>query len=165
MWSKIDDKLHSSQQQRTAGLEAMGLWTLGESYCGDQLTDGFIPAWFVAEKCGQRKGVALADRLVRAQLWERAVFGAEKGWLSVGYVPRNKPAEQVLADREAERLRKAEQRRKAKEEREAEELSRQLSQRDTGLRPGVRTPRPDQTRPDQTRRTLTPLPLFQAVVT
>lgn len=145
MWSKIDDKLHSSQQQRTAGLEAMGLWTLGESYCGDQLTDGFIPAWFVIEKTGsKRKGVALADKLVAAGLWYRAVLVAEKGWNSVGYLDRNKSKEWVLADRAKTAKRLAEWRRK-----QAELVA--LAEQGNAVTNGVSNALPDPTRPDPTR--------------
>ncbi|WP_156752318.1 hypothetical protein [Mycobacterium sp. ACS1612] len=137
MWSKIDDKLHSSQQQRTAGLEGMGLWTLGESYCGDPLTDGFIPAWFVIEKVGKRKGIALADRLVAAGLWETAEFSGEKGWNSVGFLPRNWSREKVLAEREKTAKRQAAWRER---------------QKDDGASNGVSNDfgnaHPDQTRPE-----------------
>jgi hypothetical protein len=115
MWSKIDDKLHSHHKPRKADLPAMGLWIVCLSYCGDQLTDGWVPAWYVATWAPGRKGIRLADRLVDAGLWERAELNGEKGWLVHDYLDFNRPREQVLADREAERVRKAEWRKKARD--------------------------------------------------
>jgi hypothetical protein len=140
MWSKIDDKLHSSQQARTAGLEGIGLWTLAESYCGDQLTDGFIPSWWVFKEMGKTKGAKLADRLVAAEIWEPAQLGDEKGWNSVGFLPRNKSREWVLADRAKTAKRQAKWREDHKDDEESNAVSN-----------GVRNGCPDQTRPDQTR--------------
>jgi hypothetical protein len=114
MWNKIDDKLHTHRKARKAGMEAIGLWVLCLSYCGDQLTDGFVPAWYV-RTWAPRKGIALADRLVAAGLWERAAQDGDKGWLFHDYLKHNPSREDVLAKREAERLRKAEQRKKDKD--------------------------------------------------
>ena len=66
VWGKVDDKLHSHRKRRRAGLEAMGLWVVGLSYCGDLLTDGFIDDEFVG---GEKRGRILAKRLVEAGLW------------------------------------------------------------------------------------------------
>lgn len=145
MWSKIDDKLHASQQARTAGLEAMGLWALGESYCGDQLTDGFIPAWWVIEKVGQRKGVTLADRLVRANLWERSVFGAEKGWNSVDFLDRNKSRKWVLDERAKTAKRQAEWRLRQQDDTQRNAVTNVVSH---VVSNAVSNACPDQTRPD-----------------
>ena len=123
----------------------MGLWTVCLSYCGDQLTDGWVPVWYVATWAPGRKGIKLADQLVAAELWERAELSGEKGWLFHDYHEQNSTREKVLADREAEKVRKAEQRRKAKEQKEAEELSQRDTQRDSG------EVFEDPTRPDPTR--------------
>ena len=112
----------------------------GESYCGDQLTDGFIPAWLVIEKCGKRRGIALADKLVTAGLWERAELGVEKGWNSVGYVPRIKSKVAVLEDRAKAAKRQADWR-----ERQAEEAARNAVSNDAS------NAYPGQARPDQAR--------------
>jgi hypothetical protein len=66
VWGKVDDKLHSHRKRRRAGLEAMGLWVVGLSYCGDLLTDGFIDDEYVG---GEKRGRVLAQRLVEAGLW------------------------------------------------------------------------------------------------
>ncbi|OSC22102.1 hypothetical protein B8W69_26990 [Mycobacterium vulneris] len=115
MWSKLDDKLHNHQKARKAAtngqgkpdLEPLGLWVVCLSYCGDQLTDGFVPAWYVATWVPGRKGVALADRLVAAGLWERAELDGEKGWQFHDFLALNPCREKVLADREASAKRQA----------------------------------------------------------
>jgi hypothetical protein len=161
MWSKIDDKLHSSQQAHDAGLEALGLWTICESWIGDQLTDGFVPAWWVFQTVGKRKAVALADKLVAVGAWERAVFSAENcenadkfvaeravfsaenGWLSVGYLERNKSREWVLAERAKAAKRQAKWREDHRDDGDTDDESNAVSN-------AVRNAYPDPTRPDQT---------------
>jgi hypothetical protein len=116
-WLKLDDKFHNHHKARKAGrLDALGLWVVCLSYCGDQLTDGFVPAWYVATWVPGRKGIQLADRLVDAGLWERAEVNGVKGWLFHDYHHFNKSREQVLVEREAERVRKAEWRKKARDD-------------------------------------------------
>jgi len=70
-WGKIDDKLHSHTKPESAGLEAMGLWTLALSYCNDQLTDGFVSRERVS-RLAPRRGQALAAKLCAARLWHPA---------------------------------------------------------------------------------------------
>jgi hypothetical protein len=116
MWSKLDDKLHNHRKARKAELEAMGLWTVCLAYCGDQLTDGFVPDWYVATWRPGVKGIRLAHRLVKAELWEPAEVDGEKGWLFHDFLVYNKSREQVLDDREATRLRVAEHRKKGRDD-------------------------------------------------
>jgi hypothetical protein len=143
MWNKLDDKLHSHRKPRKAGLEAMGLWAVCLSYCGDQLTDGFVPAWYVQTWVPGRRGIKLAEQLVDAELWERAALSGENGWLFHDYLLHNPSRDEVLANREFERQRKAEQRKRAREQ----EMSQWDSPRDSQWVSGD----PDPTRPDQTR--------------
>lgn len=75
-WAKIDDKLHGHPKSEQAGLEAIGLWTLALSYCAAYLTDGLVTRDRVLRLAGER-GLALADRLVAAGLWEAIPEG---GW-------------------------------------------------------------------------------------
>lgn len=91
----------------------MGLWAVCLSYCGDQLTDGFVPAWYVSTWVPGRKGPALADRLVAAGLWERAELDGEKGWQFHEYLDFNKSREWVLANREATAQRQRDWRKRA----------------------------------------------------
>jgi hypothetical protein len=68
MWFPIDDKAHSSDVFRDAkGLICpAGLYAMAGSWCMDHLTDGFVPAWFVA---GWRGGNKAADWLVQHAAW------------------------------------------------------------------------------------------------
>lgn len=50
----------------------MGVWVLAGSWSSQQLTDGFVPDWFVS---GLPQGRAHAQRLVEAGLWHPAVGG------------------------------------------------------------------------------------------
>lgn len=62
----VDDGLGTHWKPREAGLEAMGLWVVTGSVCGQQLTDGIIPGWYVAS---WPDGDVLAKRLVEVDLW------------------------------------------------------------------------------------------------
>ena len=100
-WFAVDDRIHSHPKSRTAGLEAMGLWAMGGAYSADFLTDGHVPAWFVDS---WPKGKTLAKRLVDAHLWEDHPTG--DGWQVLSWTEYQRTREQVLADREAARIRK-----------------------------------------------------------
>jgi len=76
-WFPVDDAFHSHPKARRAGMEAIGLWTVSGSFCMAYLTDGFVPEWFVREK---PRGLALAKRLVEAELWRVGRNGDEAGW-------------------------------------------------------------------------------------
>lgn len=77
----VDDHFHDHPKRRKAGLEAIGLWTSAGSWCQDNLTDGFVPA-YVAQRWAGRRLKVLADRLVDAGLWTASVNGdGEQGWL------------------------------------------------------------------------------------
>ena len=73
-WFKVDDKLHSHPKRHRAGLRAMGLWVIAGSWCGDQLTDGYVPAYMLAS-FGAKP--ADAQALVSAELWVEM----DDGWL------------------------------------------------------------------------------------
>ncbi|MFL0240808.1 hypothetical protein [Mycobacterium sp. SMC-17] len=117
----MDDKLHSHHKPRKAGLEAMGLWAVCLSYSGDQLTDGWVPEWYVTTWAPGVKGKRLAANLVQAGLWEPSRRDGEKGWMFHDYARYNPSRDKVLADREAERLRKAKWRESAALQRAREE--------------------------------------------
>lgn len=78
MWFKVDDHLHDHRKVRAAGLEAMGLWVLAGSWCGERQTDGFVPADILCR--WTRRPVALAHRLVAAELWSEDVKDGEPGY-------------------------------------------------------------------------------------
>ncbi len=100
-WFNADDKMHSHPKSRTAGLEAIGLWTLAGTYCTDYLTDGAVPEWFVES---WPKGKALAGRLVTAGLWETA----PDGWQFLSWDEYQRTKSQVIADKKkaADRVKK-----------------------------------------------------------
>lgn len=100
-WFNADDKMHGHPKVRRAGLEAIGLWTVCGTYCTDYLTDGLVPAWYIQS---WPKGKQLAERLVKAGLWEAA--GDDYQFLSWAEYQRTK--EKVKEDKEkaAERKRK-----------------------------------------------------------
>jgi len=68
MWFPIDDKAHSDDRFRRAGLNAAGLYAMAGSYCADQLTDGFVPDWFVRQF---PNGSRSAQRLITERIWAR----------------------------------------------------------------------------------------------
>ena len=108
-WFRVDDTLAAHPKTRRAGLAAMGLWTVAGSWSSQQLTEGFIPEWFVAT---WPQGKALARRLVLAELWDTAKDGDEPGWLFHDWTDANPTAEQ-----EKERRRKARDRQRKLRER------------------------------------------------
>ena len=73
-WFKVDDKLHSHPKRYRAGLRAMGLWVVAGSWCGDHLTDGFVPADMLRALGGKPSDAAA---LVDAGLWE----ACPDGWI------------------------------------------------------------------------------------
>lgn len=116
-WTKLDDKLHNHHKARKAGVDALGLWAVCLSYCGDQLTDGWVPEWYVQTWLPGRKGQQVAARLVRAGLWHTAEIDGEPGWVFHDYLDWNPSREQVLRKRKSNTHRQAEYRaRKASEQ-------------------------------------------------
>ncbi len=105
VWVKLDDKFHG--HRKTLALfdgpcpgDAIALWALAASWCGDQLTDGVVPLAFVRRSGLDKKA---ADELVRVGLWAReADCFVFHDWLA-----RNKSRATVEADRVAALERKA----------------------------------------------------------
>jgi hypothetical protein len=79
MWARVVGRAHSHPKFLALDPAAIGLWTMGLSYCGDQLTDGFIPRAQVAKLVSAPAGrtLKLAADLVKHGLWE-----ARGGWVS-----------------------------------------------------------------------------------
>lgn len=74
-WGRIHRKLHEHKKVEQAGLKAMGLWTIANSWSRDNRTAGFVPDWFVEQS------PEVAARLVEARLWLRVDGGYEfKDW-------------------------------------------------------------------------------------
>lgn len=102
MWFRVDDNMHGHPKARAAGLESLGLWTISGSFCGNYLTEGFVPDWFVRTWKNGRK---LAGQLVAAGLWMEAEQDGVKGWQFHQWDERQPSKAQVTAEREATRAR------------------------------------------------------------
>ncbi len=100
-WFKVDDKFHSHAKVARLGddSDALALWVVAGSWCADQLTDGWVPA-FVARRLDPDY-VRRAAALVRVGLWEEGDRDGEKGWLFHGWNEegRQPTAEQVQQER------------------------------------------------------------------
>jgi hypothetical protein len=136
-WFKVDDKLHEHRKAATVGLPAMGLWVLAGSWCGDNLTDGFVPDRVVSRwGSSSRK---LAAQLAEVGLWVPGEFDGEPGWWFHDWLERNPSREAVMEQRGKAAERQARARDKARE-------SRSESRRDGSVSHGP----PDPTRPEGT---------------
>lgn len=83
VWFKVSDGLHSHRKTIKAG-EAMALWVIAGSWCGDQLTDGFVPDYMVGRLL-PGPGEAMAAKLVEVGLWEEATKEGERGYRFHGW--------------------------------------------------------------------------------
>lgn len=99
-WTKLDDGFWSHPKIDSVGNEAVGAYTRMLSYCGQQLTDGKVPA-SVARYITRRP---ILNRLADAGL----VTENGSGWLIPDYLDFNPSADQVKLDRKRarERMRK-----------------------------------------------------------
>ena len=68
----LDDKFHSHAKTAEVGNAGAGLFTRALSYCGDHLTDGFVPRGW-AHEIGKRP---LCRKLVDAGFWIEVEPGA-----------------------------------------------------------------------------------------
>lgn len=137
-WFKNDDSLHAHRKTRRAGLEAMGLWVVAGTWSANQLTDGFVPQWFVE---GWPKGKALAARLVRAGFWTCAVDDGEAGWRFHDWLDYNPSAEQERARKKGA----ADRQKRARDRAVGQHVTRYV----TGdVTRDVLVPRPGPSRPD-----------------
>jgi hypothetical protein len=143
VWFKVDDTLAAHAKARRAGLAAMGLWVLAGSHCGQQLTDGFVPEWFVVLWPSGRKHAAA---LVEAGLWTPATVDGEDGWQFHEWQQSNPMREQVMAERERSRQRQQQWRDKHRTDPTSHTVR-------NGVTDGVSNSaptRPDPTRPEST---------------
>jgi hypothetical protein len=66
-WAKLDDGFWRNPKVMAASLEATGLFARSLAYCGDQLTDGHVPAKVAAILAdGRRRPIT---ELVERGLW------------------------------------------------------------------------------------------------
>lgn len=61
----LDDQFHSNPKINDVGLPGAGLYAMSLSYCGSELTDGFVPASWARKQAPKR----LLDKLVDHRLW------------------------------------------------------------------------------------------------
>lgn len=99
VWFKVDDQLHDHRKTRAAGKAAMGVWVLAGSWCGDRLSDGFVPT-SVLTRWGTHGD---AQRLVEAGLWEPCQQDGEDGWRFHNWAEFQPSKLGVQADRAATR--------------------------------------------------------------
>ncbi|OQO89906.1 hypothetical protein B1813_18875 [Saccharomonospora piscinae] len=137
-WFKVDDTFHSHPKVMATDADALGLWVVAGSWCGSNLTDGFVPAYVVPRLIPG--GTELAEKLVAAGLWRHA----EKGYQFHDWFDRNPSAEKVKAEREAA----AERQRKWRESRRNASGHGGSNAGSNGVRNGVTNAAP--TRPDPT---------------
>ena len=139
-WFKVDDNLAFHQKVLIAGNAAMGLWVRAGSWCGQQLSDGFVPDKVVSMLGTPKEAAALVD----CRLWDRV-----KGGYRFHQWEDHQPTRaEVEAKREADRQRKADWR--------ASKSSQRDSARTDAVTPrGVReeSALPVPSRPDPTRMT------------
>jgi len=107
-WAHLDDHFYSHPKVVATPLPAVGLFAIGLSYCGDQLTDGFIPRSVVV---GIRGWTSAARMLIERNFWNEVPGGYQVH----DYLDWNDSREQVLAKRKgaADRAASSRERRRA----------------------------------------------------
>ena len=108
----VDDQFHSHPKAKRAGLAALGLWTLAGSWCRAYKSDGFVPAWWVQERRGQRH----ADALVAAGLWHPCSEGGEPGYRFHDWHDVHDASDETERQRELGRERQRKRRAKLREQ-------------------------------------------------
>lgn len=107
------------------------------------LTDGFVPEWYVKDR---PKGLALAKRLVAAELWQPGESAGETGFWYHDWKPENLKVN-VLAARERARQRKAKSRESQGESQGPSRVTH--TSRHASVTPSVTVPTPTHTNPTQ----------------
>lgn len=132
MWAKLDDALMDHPKFLRVGPLGLALWVSGLLYCARNLTDGFIPEnkvsslvqWSYMDPdrgpavvtlgvtcdipVGMVESAIVADTLVSARLWQRAVGG----YRMHDYLDYQPSRESVMAKRAADAERKVKSRSK-----------------------------------------------------
>jgi hypothetical protein len=103
----IGDEEPDDPIMHDAGLDGFGLFCAAGAFCMHHLTEGFVPSYYIANWQGGRKAAA---KLVKLGIWGRV----DGGYHFVEWKQRSK--EQVLAAREAARLRQQRARNKSRDD-------------------------------------------------
>jgi hypothetical protein len=111
-WARLDDGFHGHPKVRETSLAARGLFATGLSYCASYLTDGRLPASFMADHARGPLGKRALQELVVREWFQALDDGS---YVIVGYLEWNPSREQVEAARDKERRKKADQRAKGRQ--------------------------------------------------
>lgn len=101
-WVKIDDNFFRHHKAIRAGRDGRILFIASVCYCGNGLTDGFVPEGaltFLAAETGISKPKATAEVLVSVGLWDRVAGG----FAVHDYLEYNQSSGKVNAERDAAR--------------------------------------------------------------
>lgn len=120
VWQRIDDQFGVSQKviriPRKRRQQVVGLWTLANNYAVRALTDGVVEEHELDELDAKEPDI---KELVRVELWHSRGHNCDAcpqppagGIVFHDFLDYNFSREQVMADREKERVRKAAQRAK-----------------------------------------------------
>lgn len=72
-WFKVDDAFHSHPKVLAAGAAPLGLWVVAGSWCGANLTGGFVPDFVLPRLVDN--AVEYAEVLVHTGLWIKVEGG------------------------------------------------------------------------------------------
>ncbi|QGJ95836.1 replication initiation protein [Gordonia phage EMoore] len=111
-WFKVDDNFHHHPKALDAGNAALGLWVRAGSWCGSNLTEGFIPRR-IALQMGSR---AQVRQLISTGLW----IEVNDGYMFHEWSERQPTKAEVESEREANRKRQANYRKRRREAAAAE---------------------------------------------
>lgn len=126
-WFKVDDSFHSHPKVLATPPAALGLWVVAGAWCGDNLTDGFVPNHVLPRLLPD--AVTLAEMLVKSGLWRRKRGGFQfHKWLE--WQPSK---ERVERERKAAAKRQAD----ARERRKTSSSDQFSSRRDSHVSHGV----------------------------
>lgn len=120
-WFKVDDSFHSHPKVLATEPAALGLWVVAGSWCGDNLSDGFVPLHVLPRLF---PGAAtLAEALVTAGLWKRK----RGGYQFHEWTDWQPTKERVLRERKANAERQAKFREEEKKRKSGTDSSRRYS--------------------------------------
>lgn len=105
---RVADSAPEHPKLRAAGLAAVGLWTTSGAYAMRELTDGFVPQYWVKT---WPSGLRNAARLVDVGLWRKATRAGVDGYTFHDWTDYQRPAERFAEERERARERAAKSRR------------------------------------------------------
>jgi hypothetical protein len=101
-WTRIDDRIHSHRKFKRVSNDAIALWLLALSYCGDNLTDGRLTDTEVERLLAERRmGKEVVAELTGAPSGEEPLWHRVEGGYAVhDYLDYNPSREHVLRERE-----------------------------------------------------------------